>query len=256
LGPRTFDDWDSVDWRDDRAYGMNQQEIVLVLFQVVVLVLAFSVHESAHAYVALRLGDPTAYMLGRVTLNPVKHLDPLGSVAIPLISLYYGGVLFGWAKPCPVTPRNFKNMRRDEILVSLAGPASNLALALIALVSLVVFKHLVGGGATVIDAAMAMANHEDPDVATSSLPGLFPVALFLYYAVFINLLLLVFNLIPLPPLDGSHVLRQFLPYEAEKVYDRIGNWGLLILFLFGGSLIFRTLFYPLLGVFERVLGAL
>src|ERR1700722_11050216 len=110
------------------------QEIVLILFQVVVLVLAFSVHESAHAYVAMRLGDPTAYMLGRVTLNPLKHMDPWGSVAVPLLSLYPGGFLIGWAKPCPVTLRNFKNIKRDDMLVSLAGPASNLAMALGALI--------------------------------------------------------------------------------------------------------------------------
>src|ERR1700727_1311909 len=101
---------------------MNQHEFVLILFQVVVLILAFSVHESAHAYVAMRLGDPTAYMLGRVTLNPLKHLDPWGSVAMPLLSLYYGGMLLGWAKPCPITPRNFRKIKRDETLVALAGP--------------------------------------------------------------------------------------------------------------------------------------
>ncbi|HEV2619762.1 MAG TPA: site-2 protease family protein, partial [Acidobacteriaceae bacterium] len=116
-------------------------EFGLILFQVIVLVLAFSVHESAHAYVAMRLGDPTAYMLGRVTLNPIKHLDPIGSVILPLISLVYGGFLIGWAKPCPVTPRNFRNYRRDDILVSLAGPASNLVMAFGALVLLILFKH-------------------------------------------------------------------------------------------------------------------
>ena len=110
---------------------MNQ-EFVLILFQVIVLVMAFSVHESAHAYVAMRLGDPTAYMLGRVTLNPLKHLDPFGSVIMPLISLYSFGTLMGWAKPCPVTLRNFKHVKRDDILTSLAGPASNLAMASIA----------------------------------------------------------------------------------------------------------------------------
>ena len=234
---------------------MNQQEFVLILFQVVVLVLAFSVHESAHAYVAMRLGDPTAYMLGRVTLNPLKHLDPLGSVIIPLISMVYGGMLIGWAKPCPVTTRNFQHVKRDDILVSLAGPASNLAMATVALILLVVFKHAVAGGVPAILSAMAIANHFH-GIETDNLPTLFPLALLLYYAVFINLLLFVFNLIPIPPLDGSHVLRQFLPYRVEQVYNRIGGWGLLLIFLFGGGLIFGTFFYPLLGVFNRLLMSL
>jgi Zn-dependent protease len=217
------------------------QEFVLILFQVVVLVLAFSVHESAHAYVAMRLGDPTAYMLGRVTLNPMKHLDPLGSVLVPLISLVYGGWLIGWAKPCPVTTRNFKNIKRDDILTSLAGPASNLAMATVALVLLVVFKHAVPGGGQAVGSAMLIATHV-PGVATDNLPTLFPVALLLYFAVLTNLLLFVFNLIPIPPLDGSHVLRQFLPYK--------------LVFLVGGRFILPLFYYPLLNFFDGLLAVL
>ncbi len=144
-------------------------EFGLILFQVIVLVLAFSVHESAHAYAAMRLGDPTAYMLGRVTLNPLKHLDLWGSVIIPLISLFYGGFLIGWAKPCPVTPRNFRNYKRDDILVSLAGPASNLAMALAALLLLALVKHL--GGEASIAAAQAVAMRV-PDIDPAGLRAL------------------------------------------------------------------------------------
>jgi len=233
---------------------MNQQ-FVLILFQVVVLALAFSVHESAHAYVAMRLGDPTAYMLGRVTLNPLKHLDPFGSVLVPLISLVYGGMLIGWAKPCPVTLRNFRHVKRDDILTSLAGPASNLAMASIALVLLVIFKHVVAGGVPAINAAMAIANHV-PGIETDDLPTLFPLALLLYFAVLINLLLFVFNLIPIPPLDGSHVLRQFLPYRVEQVYNQIGMYGLILIFFFGGRYIFGTFYYPLLNVYDGLLASL
>jgi Zn-dependent protease len=232
---------------------MNQ-EFVLILFQIVVLMLAFSVHESAHAYVAMRLGDPTAYMLGRVSLNPLVHLDPLGSVVIPLISLVYGWGMIGWAKPCPVTPRNFRNWKRDDILVSMAGPASNLAMALVAMILLLVFKHVVPDGALAIDSAAAIAKHF-PGVETDSLSKLFPIALFLYFGVLINLLLFVFNLLPIPPLDGSHVLRQFLPYKAEQVYNRIGGYGLMVIFLLGGKII-GTFYYPLLNVFDRALESL
>ncbi|GAC1421906.1 MAG: site-2 protease family protein [Acidobacteriaceae bacterium] len=224
--------------------------IVLVLFQIVVLVLAFSVHESAHAYVAMRLGDPTAYMLGRVSLNPMRHLDPLGSVIVPLLSLVYGGWLIGWAKPCPVTLRNFKNIRRDDILTSLAGPASNLAMALLALILLIVFKHAAPGGAVTLQAAMLTQQHIGLDLA--GLP-LFPLAMLLYYGVTINLLLLVFNLIPIPPLDGSHVLRNFLPYRLEQAYVRIGGWGMMLVFLLGGSLISRFFYSPLLNIFDGLL---
>ena len=226
------------------------REFVLIIFQVLVLVLAFSVHESAHAYVAMRLGDPTAYMLGRVSLNPIRHLDPVGSVLIPLISLVYGGWLIGWAKPCPVTLRNFKNVRRDDILTSLAGPASNLAMATIALVLLILFKHVAPGGPDTLAAAMATQQHIPLDLGAFPL---FPIAMFLYYAVTINLLLFIFNLIPIPPLDGSHVLRNFLPYNVEQAYLRIGGWGLLLIFLFGGSIIFRIFYAPLLNIFNALM---
>ena len=134
---------------------MNQ-EVVLILFQVVVLVLAFSVHECAHAWVAWKLGDPTGKMLGRVTLNPLKHLDPLGSVFMPLLALVYHWPLIGWAKPTPVTARNFKNYKRDDILVTLAGPVSNLAMATVALVLLIILKHVVAGGLTAVATAVAL----------------------------------------------------------------------------------------------------
>ena len=199
------------------------QEVVLILFQVVVLILAFSIHECAHAWTAYRLGDPTAMMLGRVTLNPLKHLDPLGSVIFPLIGLFYGGMLFGWAKPTPVTARNFKHYMRDDIIVSLAGPASNLLSATIALILLIIMKHALAGGDVAIGTAVALARHIP--VSTENLPQLFPVALFLYYVILLNLLLFVFNLIPVPPLDGSHILRHFLPYNLLRFYDRIGMLG-------------------------------
>lgn len=224
---------------------------VVIFFEIVVLILAFSIHECAHAWTAMRLGDPTAMMLGRVTLNPLKHLDLLGSVLFPIISLVYGGYLIGWAKPTPVTGRNFKNYRRDDILVTLAGPASNLLSASVALILLILIKHLLPNGMVSIATAVAIAQHV-PGVATEGLPALFPIALFLYFVIFINLLLFVFNLIPLPPLDGSHILRHFLPYKVAQLYDRMGMFALLILFLVGGRFI-SALFYPIYNVFNHIL---
>jgi Zn-dependent protease len=228
--------------------------VVVIFFEFVVLILAFSIHECAHAWAAARLGDPTAMMLGRVTLNPMKHLDPVGSVLFPLISLVYGGFLVGWAKPTPVTSRNFKNYKRDDILVTLAGPASNLLSATVALILLIVIKHILPPEDPTIRTAVAIAQHA-PGIATEGLPALFPIALFLYFVIFINLLLFVFNLIPLPPLDGSHILRHFLPYRAAQLYDRIGMFSLIILFLIGGRFV-SALFYPLYGVFNHILFSL
>jgi Zn-dependent protease len=233
---------------------MNQ-DIVLILFQIVALIMAFSVHECAHAWTAWKLGDPTARMLGRVTLNPIKHLDPFGSVLMPLIALVYHWPLIGWAKPTPVTGRNFKNYRRDDILVTLAGPASNLVLATGALILLLVIKHAIPGGAIAVFTAMALAMHY-PGVSTENLPALFPIALLLYFIILINLLLFVFNLIPFPPLDGCRILRHSLPSSALDVYDRMGIFALWIFMLVAGGFIFRTFLYPLQSTFDSILAAL
>lgn len=226
-------------------------EVALILFQFVVLIFAFSLHESAHAWTAWKLGDPTAMMLGRVTLNPVKHIDPWGSVAMPLIAMFYHLPLIGWAKPTPVTSRNFKNFRRDDILVTIAGPISNLLAATASLLLLIILKHVIAGGGEAVGAAIGLALH-DPRVATEGLPALFPIALLLYYGILINLSLFVFNLIPVPPLDGSHVLRHFLPYKAQQMYDRMGFISLIVLLMFGGRLI-GAMLWPMLGVFNGLL---
>lgn len=232
---------------------MNQ-EVVLILMQVLALIMAFSVHECAHAWTAWRLGDPTARMLGRVTLNPIKHLDPFGSVLMPLVALVYHWPLLGWAKPTPVTPRNFKNYRRDDILVTIAGPISNLLLATLALILLLIIKHVMPGGAVSVFTAMALAMHMP--VSTENLPVLFPLALLLYFIILINLLLFVFNLVPFPPLDGSRILRHFLPYSALQVYDRMGVFALWIFMLVAGGFIFRIFLGPLLAIFDNILAAL
>jgi len=233
---------------------MNR-EVLLILFQIVVLVLAFSVHEAAHAYAAYRLGDPTAYMLGRVTLNPIKHIDPWGSIVMPAVALFSGFPLLGWAKPCPVTLRNFSKMKKYDILTTLAGPASNLAMALLALILLLVLKHTLGRDA--VFAAMDITNAAYSNmVDTTQLPALFPLAVLLYYGILTNVLLFVFNLIPIPPLDGSRVLRYYLSPAVEKVYDQIGFFGIILVFFVAGRYILPIFYTPLLAVFDAVLIAL
>jgi Zn-dependent protease len=224
--------------------------VVLIIFQIVVLLFAISLHEAAHAWMAWRLGDPTARMLGRVTLNPMRHIDPFGTVLIPLLCVYAGFPLIGWAKPTPVTTRNFKNLRRDDILTTLAGPASNLLTAIAALIILLVLKFF--NAATVLTAVMsAQMGAVDPGAMNGS-PVLFPLTLLLYYAVLLNLVLMAFNLIPLPPLDGSHVVRHMLPYNWLRAYDSVGMIGLILVFFFGARFI-GMIVSPMLGVFNHIL---
>jgi Zn-dependent protease len=223
---------------------------VTIVFQIAVVLFAISLHEAAHGWMASRLGDPTARMLGRVTLNPLKHIDPFGTILVPLICVYTGFPLIGWAKPTPVTTRNFKNIRRDDILTTLAGPASNLITAMAALLILLILKFI--NPVTVLNAVMgAQMGAVDPTIMQGS-PVLFPLTLLLYYAVLINLMLMAFNLIPLPPLDGSHVVRHMLPYNWLRVYDSIGMIGLVLMFFFGGRFIFAIV-NPLLSVFNHIL---
>jgi len=207
---------------------------VAIVFQVVVFLFAISVHESAHAWTANHYGDPTARMLGRITLNPIYHIDPLGTVILPLMALIYHFPMIGWAKPTPVNPLNFgKDHVKADIMTSVAGPVSNLIVATGSVVVLAIIIHTQG----------ILGSAAQP------LYDLFRMALY------INVLLAVFNMIPVPPLDGSHVLRHALSGPALAVYDRVGMFGLLILFVAGGNIIGR-LMQPFLNFFDRLLYAI
>jgi Zn-dependent protease len=229
---------------------MSQQAIILKLFEFAILVFALSLHEAAHAWMASRLGDPTARMLGRLTLNPIKHIDPFGTILVPLAMLFLfpSGFLIGWAKPTPVTTRNFKNLRRDDILTTLAGPVSNLLAAIVATIGLILLARLSGAGAEMV--RELAGGIPGPGLSASS-PAV-PIAMILYLTIWLNVILAVFNLIPLPPLDGSHVVRHFLPYKALRLYDSLGMIGLIV-FLFLGGHILGLFVNPLLGIVNSVL---
>lgn len=212
---------------------MSQDRIILAIFEFAVLLFSLSLHEAAHAWMANRLGDPTARMLGRITLNPIKHIDPLGTVILPLIMLFVNpNFLFGWAKPTPVSQANFKNVTRDDILTTVAGPASNVLAAIAATIALLILSHIGATGATIVH-QIAMGAI-DPSLRGSML---FPLALLFYITMILNLFLAVFNLLPLPPLDGSHIVRHMLPYKALRIYDSLGMVGILLIFLVGGRFI-------------------
>ncbi|HEX3437587.1 MAG TPA: site-2 protease family protein [Pseudacidobacterium sp.] len=233
---------------------MSQQEIVLKIFQFVILLFALSLHEAAHAWMASRLGDPTARMLGRVTLNPMKHIDPLGTVLIPLVMLFLSrGLLFGWAKPTPVTTRNFKHIVRDDILTTVAGPVSNILAAIASLLLLVVIAKVTPSGNMAIK-ELVMLGMPDQQLMAAS-PIVAPLIILLYLSILLNLFLAAFNLIPLPPLDGSHIIRHMLPYNALRVYDSLGMISLVLILFFGGPIV-SLLVSPALSAFNRVLLAL
>jgi Zn-dependent protease len=217
---------------------------VIIFFQIVVLLFAISVHESAHAWMANRLGDPTAKMMGRVSLNPLVHIDLFGTILLPAMLILLGFPPFGYAKPTPVDNRNFKNLVRDDILTAVAGPVSNFLIAFVAVICLALILHGSAGGISPV--------FRGTDVAG-------PLAKMFELSILINVILAVFNLIPLPPLDGSHVIRHFLSYETLKVYDRVGYFGLVIVMfvlpMIGCSVV-DTVSTPFLIFFGALLNAL
>jgi Zn-dependent protease len=196
-------------------------------YEAVAFLFAISVHESAHAWMAAKRGDPTAAMLGRVTLNPIKHIDILGTIILPIVALVVGFPMIGWAKPTPVNPRNFKNLVVDDILTSIAGPISNFLVVIFALLVL---------------AIIGMITRATSPLTSESI--LTPISMMFFYLALINVLLGVFNLIPLPPLDGSHVLRHVLSGSALRAYDAIGTMGLFVLVFFGDKLLWLLLGPP------------
>lgn len=202
------------------------QEINFI-FAIAVLIMSVVIHEVSHGFMALRLGDPTAKYAGRLTLNPLKHLDFIGSLIVPTITFLIGGFIFGWAKPVPYNPYNLKNQKWGPGLVGAVGPLSNLTIALI-------FGLLIRFGSILV---------------------FLPVSFFQIasWIVLINIVLAIFNLIPIPPLDGSKVLFSFLPYQWHHIQVFLERYGFFMLLIF--IFFFFRLILPLVfGLFKLITG--
>jgi len=191
-------------------------------FILVAPVLLFSMvaHEYAHGYAALKQGDTTAYALGRLTWNPIPHIDLFMTILLPLLTYFTTGIAFGGAKPVPVIPRNYRNYKRGDIIVSLAGVATNFVIALCC-IPLIILVGFIGRVPVLSNTGAILQS-------------------MLLYGILINLALAAFNLIPIPPLDGSHVFKYILPPTWALSYQRLGAYGLVILFIlisFGGPVL-------------------
>ncbi len=199
--------------------------IQLIVVSIIPVLFAITLHEVAHGWVALLLGDPTAKMLGRLTLNPLRHVDPFGTVLLPIIFILTLGFAIGYAKPVPITEENLRNPKRDMAWVALAGPASNLLMA--------IFWMVIGSlGITFLDSGWEGAR-------------------FLVYSgaigAFVNILLMVLNLLPIPPLDGSRVVSRFLPAPMAWRYNQLEPYGLLIVLVLILTDVWASVFMPLVG---------
>ena len=234
---------------------LQSAAFLIAVFKFVLLLFSLSFHECAHAWMASRLGDQTARLQGRITLNPAYHVDPIGTLLFPAIVVFgpffginlFSGFLIGWAKPTPVITRNFRKIVRDDNLTTLAGPVSNLILVVIA------FAILVGTAIFVPDGRMIVHGSVEAAFNPAAAPFVHPVALLCTLAILINLSLFFFNLLPIPPLDGSRVVRNLLPYRAVQQYDRINMWLSYLLMITVGSFLLRLLLFPTLSVIFSVL---
>lgn len=209
-----------------------------IIQRIIVLALpvlfAITVHEVAHGYVAEKLGDKTARMLGRLTLNPLKHIDMVGTVIVPLLLLFLGGFIFGWAKPVPINPNNLKKPRRDMALVAIAGPIANIIMAFIWAAIMKIGNILMAHG-------MQFA---------------LPIVLMGQAGILINLVLMSLNLIPIPPLDGSRVISALLPPKAAYKYDRLAPYGFFILLLLLVTGILHLFLWPPIVLLQKLIATI
>jgi Zn-dependent protease len=229
--------------------ALEAHKIVDFAIQLAVILFAISFHESAHAWTALKFGDTTARDLGRISLNPLRHIDPVGSILVPILLYIFSGLIFGAAKPTPVDLRRTRNPRMANLAVSAAGPVSNILLATIGILLLKII------GATdkpaIVNLYYALSENR---FAGGTLA---PLAYILFIFVMVNVSLAIFNMLPIPPLDGSGVAVSLFGPPAARLYALIAPFGFFILILLIGTPILRTIFRPFqLAVYRLVFGGL
>ena len=217
--------------------------IFTIIIGFIMVIPALTLHEWAHAWMANRLGDPTARMLGRLSINPLRHVDPVGTVLVPIGLLVFSVVTtgipftFGWAKPVPFNPRYLKDPKRDTALVGIAGPAMNVLLALGAALILLLLKVLAPGLVV------------NPSVVTpAGAPLLTGIGLSIGLFAYVNLVLCFFNLLPIPPFDGSRIVQKFLKGNARRIYGQLEQYGMIIIL---GLIFIPSMFFGvnLIGIY-------
>jgi len=224
-----------------------EHKVVDFVIQLAVILFAISFHESAHAWSALRFGDTTARDLGRISLNPVRHIDPVGSILVPLILYFTTGFIFGSAKPTPVDLRNTRNPRLANLVVSAAGPLSNFLLAGIGLLAFAVIKRTSPQAMIDLGEALQFGRFTSGAMA--------PITYLLFFFVLVNVMLGVFNLIPIPPLDGSGVLLSVGGPSVARVFEVIRPFGFIILLLLVMSPILGRILMPIQSTVVRLIFA-
>jgi Zn-dependent protease len=222
-------------------------DLGLVAIQFAVLLFSLSIHEASHAWMADQCGDHTARYLGRVTLNPIPHIDPIGTILFPLLQFFTPLPVLGWAKPVPVNHLHLKNPKRDSILISAAGPVSNLIVGIIA-VSLLMIVKFSSREARLLIAWTAYYQKIAPVHSV-----LAPIIGILFFVVIINFALAIFNIIPIPPLDGHWILLGFLPESAAAAFERIGAYGFIILYALMFMKVLSYIFMPIGFIVDRLL---